>query len=171
MFSKVNIWGIVKNHFKTLIDDSTGEYRLWDFVLFIGVPIGIASILIFHFQLLLGGNLTNLLATSLSIVTALLFNLLVLIFDISGKNKARFAEKKRITDFLKQIYVNISFSIVVSILAVITVIVSDLGIWPQVVLAGLSFATYFLVVLFLLTLLMVLKRIDVLLFEDFKDYD
>jgi len=170
MFNKVNVLDIVKNHLGTLIDDSTGNPRPLDFVLFFIFPLSIATALTFYFKVKIDGNLAGLLATVLSIVTGLLFNLLVLIFDISGRNKEVFKKKERVSNFLEQIYINISFSILIAILAVILVILRSFNIWPAIGADILSFGVYFLVSLFLLTLLMVLKRIDTLLLEDFKEY-
>ena len=172
MFSKINVLHIVKSQVGTWIDDSTGNKKIGDFVLFIGGPVLVGLLLTFFLKVALETDLITLLATILSIVSALLFNLLILIFDISGKNEEKLKnENNRLAELLKQIYINISFSIVVSIAALIVVVLAYFSFWPGIIYDLLRFLAFGLITLFLLTLFMILKRIDILLFEDFKRYE
>jgi len=168
MFSKVNIVKIVKHHISTLKNYRTNKYSVGDFILFFGIPLFIAVIFV-YFNISLTHNLTSLLITSLSIFAALLFNLLLLIYDIVQKTKNRNTLKIR---FLKEVYSNISFCILIAILAVVILIFisifnnrNDLFIY-RIFNLIFNFMAYYLITLFLLTLFMILKRIHVLLYKE-----
>ena len=89
MIDKVNVARIVRDHLGTFKDYSTGKYRPFDFLLFFLVPLFVAIC----FVGLLGalpGNLIGVIATSLSIFTALLLNLLLLAYNITQSSEVPF---------------------------------------------------------------------------------
>ena len=77
-------YGIVLDHVGTWRDYSTEKYRPSDFLLFLGVPVAIAGVLVYFYGNL-RPNLITIVATSLSIFAALLFNLLLLVYDANGQ--------------------------------------------------------------------------------------
>ncbi len=92
MIDKINISRIVKDHLATLKDYATGRYRLSDFVLFFGVPLIVAGLLT-YFRGIMSEGTALILATSLSLFAALLFNLLLLVYD-NVRKEERGEDKK-----------------------------------------------------------------------------
>ncbi|UEC42442.1 MAG: conserved membrane protein of unknown function [Methanothrix sp.] len=181
MIEKINIARIIKDHINTLKDYETGKYYPWDFILFFIVPITISIILIIC-DIIIDKDMANALVTSLSIFAALLFNLLLLIYDITRKevNRDEARNSKVKTDLLKQIFCNVSFSILISVFAIsilliiflnisinISILDRTLAVTDTQVNRFLSIFIYFLITSFILTLFMVLKRVHVLLKGEF----
>lgn len=165
MFDKVNVSKILTDHIGTFRRFQSRKYRPLDFMLFFGLPLVVASSAIaagFCFPL----SLISVVATALSICTALLLNLLLLAYNIIRNapqpNSAQ-AEKTG-EQLLREIYSNIAFAIVVAI-ALIVIVVTFGVIGDGNIYAALSFSfgIYYLGILTLLTLLMLLKRIYALL--------
>lgn len=171
MFDKVNILGIVQDHFKTLLDYNSKKINWYDVFGFIVLPIIGAILLIW-----LGVNLeqvSTILITSLSIFAALLFNLLLLVFDLISKQKPKpDNSKKRDLDIVayevsKELFTNISYSILVSIVTIIILIAGSVSSNKSFLFA-IEFMAFFLIGNFLFTLLMVLKRTHAILTFEFK---
>ena len=164
MFDKVNVSKIIRDHISTLKDYRTNKYKIGDFILFFVTPLFFAVIFP-YFNILLTHNLISILITSLSIFAALLFNLLLLIYDIVQKSKN---ENRLKIKFLKEIYSNISFCILIAIWAVVFLILISISDsrCSTLIFLSFNFIAYYLMVLFLLTLFMVLKRIHVLLYKE-----
>lgn len=161
MLSKVNIIVIVSDHVRTLKDDATGRYHWSDFVWFLGFPLATMGGLLYFYGNLDQG-LVTIVATVLSIFAALLFNVLMLVYDALGKKNPNQQRLK----FLRELANNISFAILVAMATIVSVlasIIASSGSPPVAVASGL---TYFLATMFLLTLLMILKRTHVLLAKE-----
>lgn len=177
MLDKVNISLIIKKHFSTFQDEKTGEKDYVDHLIFIYIPIIISIVLAYFFHDL--EKFTTILITSLSIFTGLLFNLLLLTYDLIKRNENEKSIKngediktKKDNDItikgrlLKQIFSNISYSILISIFAILFLLLSFA--WNNCYYnITLSSIIYFLVINFFLTLLMVLKRTHNLLSSEF----
>jgi protein-S-isoprenylcysteine O-methyltransferase Ste14 len=111
--------------------------------------------------------------TSLSVFAALLFNLLLLTYDIIAK--ASTTEKKI---FLKEVYSNISYSILVAVITVVITLLFDImaPMIREIDSVAITYAIYrilngfiyFIAGNFILSLLMVLKRIHVLMSTEFN---
>ena len=169
MFDKVNITAIVRDHVGTFKTYPTNQYRPLDFVLFFLVPLAVATGLVLVYGAFLS-SLIGVVATSLSIFTALLLNLLLLAYNITRNSKPPPDEhvRKVRESLFHEIFSNIAFAILVALVTVITVLI--LGMlyecnWP-IVTSILSFVIYYMGTLFLLTLLMLLKRVYVLLIKE-----
>ena len=163
MFDKVNVSRIVIDHVATFRDYSKDRCRPTDFLLFFGIPAANAGVLIYFY-----GNirpsLIGIVATSLSIFAALLFNLLLLVYDAMGKsgklNGNTDGLRRR---FLREVFSNISFAILVAISAIVSVLAVVIVNACSAADYVFSVLVYYLVTLFLLTLLMLLKRVHILL--------
>lgn len=176
MLSKINITKIVIDHLNTLRDYNTQKLRFIDYALFIFFPIVLSAILV-TFSLLIDKSFANILITSLSIFAALLLNLLLLVFDIVRKTndaisknremKNPYENEERRLIFLKEIYSNISYAIFVSILSIIILLIAYF-ICNVHLLQLVSFFVYFLSINFILTLLMIVKRVHILLSNELK---
>lgn len=167
MAGRINVWAIVRDHVRTLKDADDDRYSAADLVLFVVVPGALAGGL-WYLGISLTREAVNVLITSLSVFAALLFNLLLLIYDIVRKPPERGELQGFKKLFLQQVYANISFCILISLVAVIVLVISYLELpWP--VLTHLVAAViYYLLLLFILTLFMVLKRVHVLLKQEFE---
>jgi hypothetical protein len=172
---KINPAKIIRDHILTLKNYDSHRYSMGDFIIFLILPIGIAGGLAYCIPKsdknpneILDKDVVGILITSLSIFAALLFNLLLLVYDIVKKANPDepFAVLK--TRFLKEIYANVSYSIFVSMLAVIILLISLLGTSNDLIRIAATFLIYFLVANFILTLLMILRRVHILLSKEFE---
>ena len=166
MLDKVNISKIVRDHLATFKDHSTRKYRPLDFLLFFLVPLLVAA----GFVGLLGPlptNLIGVIATSLSIFTALLLNLLLLTYNITRSSASPSDEgiQEMRERLCHEIFSNIAFAVLVALVTVGAVltfgVMSDCA--SLVDTQVLSAVIYYFGTLFLLTLLMLLKRVYALL--------
>lgn len=167
MFAKINLLKIVSDHIKTFTDATSGKFIIPDFFMFIGIPI-IVSVIVLIRDLCISNELITLLVTSLSIFAALLFNLLLLIYDIVTKGNDNKTPSEIKLKLLKEIYSNISFCILLSINAVIFLLVASItanGSWLDRII---GIVITFLVSMFILTLFMILKRVHILLSNEIK---
>ena len=170
---------IVTDHLKTLRNNnvipSPEDRSIWkdipssDRLTFIYFPIFAGCILGFSYPLT--RELVNLYATMMSIFAGFLFNLLVLCID----RQKTIQERKKMPNVapdlvdralksLSELFSNISFQILLSVLILLLVLIAFFipECVNNVCLIGLkiclSWTVYSLFILFVLTLLMVLKR-------------
>ena len=173
MLTKINIIKIISDHLLTLQDYRTKKTSSKDILLFYLLPVLISAFLVAT-EFKLKEGLVEILITSFSIFTALLFNLLLLTFDIvrekleltpgkENKDKLYYEIKK---DLLKQAYANISYSIFVSILGLLFLLLSqiEMCLLCKTILCGII---YFICFNFILTLFLILTRIHTLLSNEF----
>ncbi len=171
-FSKLNVFDIVTEHFNTLYDYRTGRRSVPEFLVFVGTPV-LFGVLGTWKSFRFDTNVLNGMLAAFAIFAGLLLNLLMLAWGFvvdprfSGADAA--AQVKR--RFLREIHQNLSFAILVSIAVVVLSLTglfftknpkSEGTPWP------LTFILHMLLANFVLTLLMVLKRIHDLLGEEFK---
>ena len=189
LFDRINISLILKKHIETFYNYGELNFNgkrtipLSDKITFIFSPI-IVTLIVVISGIRLTNDYVNIIITSLSIFVGLLFNLLILIFDLTRKQKSKLKEFEVKTEvvpridmvkftILKELYANICFAIAVSIFAIAAAIAPTLK--PKLILPFLRNIKYyhslkdiyifltnsiaiFLSILFLLTLLMILKR-------------
>lgn len=173
MLTKINILKIISDHFGTLKNFQTGKISLRDVFLFYALPV-LVSVFLLSTDFKLKDGLVEILITSFSIFTALLFNLLLLTFDIvrekleitpgkENKDKRYYEIKK---ELLKEAYANISYSIFVSILGLLFLLLSQIDMCQlcRTVICGII---YFICFNFILTLFLILTRIHTLLSNEF----
>lgn len=166
MSSKISIATIVSDHWKTLRNNNTGRVSWTDLLIFILIPTAL-SIALYCYKIILNAQLANVLATAFSIFAALLFNLLLLVYDLLKKEESSSAPNRLRQDLLDEVSKNISFTILLSLLVIILLIINSFELkltWAGSLLAA---ATFWLSTIFLLTLFMVLKRIHNLLVTAF----
>ncbi len=181
MFTKINILSIVSDHIATLRNDRNGKVYWPDIVLFFVLPL-LISILLLSLGVLLTNEITNAIVTSLSLFAGLLFNLLVLVYEILSRKS--FTPRQKTA--LREIYVNISFGILVSLTTIVLSLLHFIEIHkctvnlcllgkcaPQAVYICIpdwfiSLIVYYLFINFVLTLFMILKRIYKLMSEEFS---
>lgn len=165
MSRKLDVRQIVGDHIRTLVDQRTDRTSTWDLVVFFVLP-ALLSALIVCAGIRLDDTQTTVLITALSVFAALLFNLLLLTHSIVKQPTGeRRAPRKRL---LREVYANISFAILIAVLAIIVLLAGVLFRGEAIALWS-SATVYFLVMTFLLTLFLVLKRIHVMLREEFEE--
>ena len=170
MFAKISVFRIIQDHLSTLrvyrgSNAEKSPVSRGDIFLFYVVPIFIAATFYFLGNLTLNSEVISILITSLSVFAALLFNLLILIYDIITKRE----HSKRMMEFLKEIYANVSYSVLVSVLSVVLLLGGLFHISAEWAVAGINLASFYLVTHFILTLFMILKRTHALLAAEMRD--
>lgn len=163
MLTKINPTNIIKQHFDTLYDNRNEKISLGDIIFFFILPLIVSFILVL-FKKELGSSADSLLV-SLSIFTPLLLSLLVLIYEMGQKASDKFHNETFYGDYydhinkLKEITANISFSILLSIISIIVLVLYSLNLSTDIYyISVLNGAIYYFVGVFCLTLLMILKR-------------
>lgn len=164
LFEKISVKDIICNHLKTLVNDNNKQPDTGDWVTFLVIPIIFVLVMTLG-GLSIGSNAINIIITSLSIFVGLLFNMVVLIFDIINKPD-RDGVKKEV---LKQILSNISFTILLSIV-MIGFCLLHLVPLPDIKLVT-DCIIYFFLAFFFVTLLMILKRMSALFDTEIKNSD
>jgi hypothetical protein len=169
---KINVFRIVKDHFGTLRDYRTGEMSLSDVSLFIGAPLALGGLVWWkHFNF--DATVLNGMLAAFSIFAGLLLNLLVLVFSFAGNPRFVGSDPATVTRrrLILEIHENLSFSILV---AIAVAVLSLAGLCEMKYAQSkdsnpiISVGTAILLGNFILTLLMVLKRIHILLSTEFE---
>lgn len=151
LIDKINCLNIINSHLATLQNDNTKKADLSDYFTFLILPLLVAVALV-KFGIYLKDSAINIIITTLSIFVGLMFNIIVLLFDIVKRE----AHQKIKNIVLKQLLANISFAILLSVVAILLTLLTFFdNCWVKL---ATTFITYFLLTLFLMTLLMILKR-------------
>ena len=116
---KINVLNIVKAHFQTIKHETSGKTSRSDRWIFIYVPFIVALIPVFM-NLGLEKETINILITVQSIFIGLLLNLLVLLYALINRRPE--IPKRKI--LLKEVFHNISFSILLAIVSILTLLIS-----------------------------------------------
>ncbi len=163
-FEKVHIWTIVSNHLKTLKNSNSGKSEFDDYLTFLVLPIFGASLLM-YFNIKLSAGATNIIITTLSILVGLLFNVIVIIFDIIKRDST----KRLKNELLNQLLTNISYSIILSIfIIVITLLTFIDNCFSKIIFYWI---VYFLLGNYFLTVLMIIKRMYSLFINELSEIE
>jgi len=169
MFAIINPLSIIKEHIKSLFDSA---HRFNVLLIFLGIPFLVAFALS-RFQIYLNENMIDYSLTSLSVFTGLLFSLLFIIYDVLNKEKEKLnkhnIKQQTKLKLLKQLYVNVSFSILLGFLIIFILLLTELFFQYMTFLKCSSVLFYGFATLFFLTLLQILKRTYILLEKEFDD--
>ncbi len=175
--NKIDITKIFTKHFDTLrnaneVDSKVADetninkngkklYRN-DVLTFFIIPI-IPAIILIALDVPLSEKATNVIISTLSILIGLLFNVVVILFDIIKRDS-----KNRIKNLvLEETHSNISYIILISIIIIGFTLLSFIDvIHLQIFIYGLI---YYSLTHYLLTVLMILKRIFNLFDNELKD--
>lgn len=169
---KMDVKQIVKDHIKTLKNSNSNKLNISEILFFFIFPL-ILSLLLTWKKILSSGDMSSVI-TAFSIFAGLLFNLLVLTLDMvrkikNGRMEEQDASSQNIKEqLIKETYTNISFCIMLSLALLCLSFFFVIGITNYYIKIILSIFIYWLVTTFILTLLMVLKRIYTLLSEEFR---
>jgi len=176
MFPKINVFKIVSLHLKTLKSCVTNKPSLKDWLTFFVLPVSLSSSFVYY-DVPLSKESISLFITILSILGGFSFNLLAIIFGYHDKIERSIKNENSIKwTYIKEIHSNISFSILNSFLCIAFLLLCKLDFkWANVTVDVLSriynlnyaviivnFSTFFLIIFYVITLLMILKRISIL---------
>lgn len=150
--TKVNVFNIVTDHFKTLVNSNTKKISFPDVVLFFGLPLILSAALVMFCSSLISA-ISSQIITVLSIFTGLLINVIVLLFDMIRRDND--APVKN--ELLRQTLTNISYTVLISMVAIVVTIFTYIDYYPLDRI--FEFLTYFFMSNIFCTLLMILKRI------------
>jgi hypothetical protein len=179
MIAKINIYPIIKGHFDSF-KDRDGKYITGDLVGFFIIPLILALFLVWQgFQVIEKYINTAIIAET--IFVPLLVNVLVVVYGLIDRIEKRKSERddskagdkallqtdnKKI-ELLRQLYANISYTILLSGLCLIALAIYSVQCFPGWLVAANRVLLYFLVINLLLTALMIMKRLHVLLENEF----
>lgn len=163
---KADIGAIFSDHFRTLRSNQSGNLLWYDLVLFYGIPIVPAL-----YALKYDWKVTavdNILA-SLALMAGLLFNLLILIFDTAVRIKdstGDFARHRR--KLVRELQSNVTYALLVAIVS--STLLGGISL-AGLMKAGLPWSPMVLAILahFVLTLLLILKRVRRLFLHELPD--
>ncbi|MEX2299479.1 MAG: hypothetical protein WD733_01010 [Bryobacterales bacterium] len=174
---KINLWRIVQDHAQTLVDYPSKRLSRSDLAVFAGLPIA-GGIACAWFQIGFKAEVLDGLLTAFSIFAGLLLNLLVLVFSYTQSSAQtprpidpKAAIRERLT---REIHANVSFAILVSLAMVVCTVVA---LWllkhaeqgtPNETGWLLTFLLVTLSINFGLTMMMVLKRMHLLIDQEFE---
>ena len=164
IFNKINLGEIVLGHIKTLINDNDKKMDFDDIFTFVVIPI-IFAFLMTVFDINIAEEASTIIITALSIFVGLLFNVIVLLFDILKRDNSN----KTKNEVLKQLLTNISFTICLSILIILLSLINLSKI--DIIVVIVDGIIYGLLALFFFTLLMVLKRMYALFMNEMKELE
>lgn len=161
MINKINCFDIFVEHIQTLKSNRTGKTSMSDIFGFYVVPIMVGVAIAYYFPP--PETLVTVLITMLSIFSALLFSILVLILDAVKKATEATKPNERLVLLLRQTYTNIAYSILVSLFGIVALLIPyffDLKIHTTT--HKIVGAVIYAVLLhFLFTIAMVLKRMNI----------
>jgi hypothetical protein len=155
MLEKINIRNIITNHLDSLKNHNTKKSSFDDWLTFFWMPVFVACIFC-YFKVTLSNDAINIIITSLSILIGLLINVIVLIFDMikrDNKNKIK-------NELLRELLSNISFTILLSIFLIGTTLATFIR--NSLIKSIATFLVFLLLSNFILTILMILKRMHTL---------
>ncbi len=194
MFDNINVWVIIKSHLKTLKVYRSDKTSTEDVILFLIIPFLGAVSLVLFLDYRLDVDAINALITSLSVFSGLLFNLLLLIYDLLRKENSKEDTDENIKEtpkkntrkipkgnsgeisdedpsslrrtFLGHIYAHISFTILTAVLSITLLLFLFIKINLPILAISVNVAVIFLIINFILTMLMILQRVHILISKE-----
>lgn len=155
MIAKLNISKILKDHFGSQFSN------FGDCLVFLIFPVIIASCLSYS-KVFISYNILQIVIAVLSIFVGLLLNVIVLLFDIMNKESTRLLK----INLLQEVLANVSFTILLSIATILVILPTMLPKNYGLALQIFNGITYYFLILFLLNIIMILKRVYALFFDE-----
>lgn len=149
--AKVNVLSIIKDHYKTFYNARTNKVSIIDIITFTVTPLIVAVVLVCCFKLSLISHINSLI-TVYSIFAGLLLNFLVLIVGVKKKDSENYNK------LIIETITNTSFAILLTLFNVVLLCIMEY-ITLQVIIQILTVVIIFLSLVFVFTVLMILKRI------------
>jgi len=166
---KIDVTRIVVAQVRTMRDNASQRYSVSDLSLFFGLP-ALLAVAGSYYGWGFDADVLNALLAAFSIFAGLLLNLLILVYTLSSQVEHPAVLAKTRMAVVKELHDNIAYSILVSIVIVVTTMITVAYLKmhqrpAQAVFTGrwMSGVVIFLTLNFVLTLLMILKRIYTML--------
>lgn len=165
---------IIRRHFRTLHKEGTNSVSFIEFSMFSFIPLGLAFVISRYYQL--DGDTSRILVTVFAVFAGLFLNLLAMIYNVFDRSFQKknimenFGEgrKQKLHMFEEMIH-NIAFGVFISVMVVIMsltlVLFGEQGVTVSQVL---NYIIFTLLLIFIFTVLMVLKRLDNLIASEVK---
>jgi hypothetical protein len=150
-------------------DNAAQSYSVPDLVLFYGLPAALGAVGAYY-GWKSNADVLNALLAAFSIFAGLLLNLLILVYTFSSQTEQPSALARVRTALIKELHDNIAYSILVSIVLVVVTMITVAYLKmhesppnPAFTAPWVAAVVIFLTMNFILTLLMILKRIYIML--------
>jgi hypothetical protein len=172
---KINVSFIVRSHFATLCDAGAGKLMTSDLMLFYGLP-GLGVPAVWWLGVELSENFYIASIGFFGVFVALMLNMQVAIFGIHGRKwndkidsrseeiKRRDLELRRL--IIGEINSNISYLTLISCLVLVLSVIALAALLKSPIYSGVVCGLY---LHFLLTLLMIIKRLHALFHREFSE--
>ncbi|MGX8711407.1 MAG: hypothetical protein ACQGTM_14320 [bacterium] len=148
---KVRIFSVFIEQLQVFKNAKTNKLSPWDFVCFIFMPIGLATVITFGFQVIIDDELAGILTTVFSLVFTILFGFAaILIGKIDSKNCV---EKQVVGETFISIVSATLLSLISAVLSIIIIKINNALILS--ILSLIVFAVSFMTVMLLL---LIIKR-------------
>jgi hypothetical protein len=173
MVERLNFAVVVRDHILTFYNyrqrvETPGSSKLngFEIVVHLGIP-AVVTIALWRAGVTLPESSIGSLITALAVFGALLFNLLILVYDVSGRPVGDVLEEVRAARkaTLRDLHSNVAFAVLLTVLSIIDLVLAAVGEKGAVV-QPTSLVFYYLGSLFVLTLLIILRRMHMLLSSD-----
>lgn len=158
---KVDVSDILKDHLKSIVNHNTGKPDASDYITFILVPV-FFGVLMSLFKVWLNDNMIANLIAGISIFIGLLLNVITILLDIVKRQDTKPLKK----ELIRELITHASFEVLISILIIVTL--PTTLIKYHVIKYISHFFVYGLTMLFLFTLLMILKRLYLIFQSEIK---
>lgn len=163
MLRRINVFGILNDHFKTF---RVGEKVIWfDIILYFVLPI-LTGFLIGTISPTLEKSVTDCILIALPVYISLFALVLFSVFRLS--QNSRYNEENKERQLLKETCSNISYLIIISLISGCFLIASKMIVFPDI-LAVIFCIWYGLVINSFFTGLMILKRIHTMISIEFSN--
>ncbi|QRP45772.1 hypothetical protein [Amycolatopsis sp. FDAARGOS 1241] len=160
--SKFSSLSLLVDHYETLRDHETGRARLRDYAVFVGIPAALGGLV-----WLRGAHAAHVpeVLAAVAILTGLIFNVFVLLFDLTMRATDRTdpAYLDTVTRLVDELRANISYAVLLGL--VLTSLLGGLALFTdtsQALTTPVSALVVALASQMLLTVSMILKRIRAL---------
>jgi hypothetical protein len=168
MFTKIDVTAVIGAHFATLKDTAQERMSRIQLGEFLGLPL-IFAIALAYLRVNVPGVAVAALLAAAAVFGGLLFNLLVVMFDVAEREPPAHVSGGAWRTFLVELNANVAFSVLATLamtalLVVLAVVNTDSGIAIRLV----SFIFWYVCGLFVLTLLMIVKRVNVVFTSQLK---
>lgn len=163
---KIDVREVIKEHLRTLVNDRTGRADISDWLSFFFLPLVCSTILV-AYNIYFTTDFIDITVSGLSIFVGLLFNIIVILFDIVRQSKV---SQERIA-LVRETISNISFCILISIMGILVSYATRICP-PESLLNKICHQiAYFILIEFIVTLLMVLKRMRSIFVREIMDIE
>jgi hypothetical protein len=166
---KIDVTRIVVAQVRTMRDNSTQRYSVPDLLLFYGLP-ALLTVIALYYGWKFNADFLNALLTAFSIFAGLLLNLLILVYTFSSQTEHPTVLARSRGTVIKELHDHIAYSILVSIVLVVVTMIAVAQLKMQERPPAMAFTgrlvtggVIFLTLNFILTLMMILKRIYIML--------